>query len=674
MATAETSNLLEEEEESEDSTTQQQGSGTSVVYKHKKIFLPRVKRKNISDIPFSVEDTSSSVNVKVPTRNSVHYINRPKRGKSYHVCRVACAVVLLAIVALMITVAVVLILTSQGVVEVWWRKTIIYQVYPQSFQDSDGDGYGDLRGIKNRVSYFDDLGVKTIWINPIFESPQKDNGYDISNYTAIFLRYGTMDQFKELLNELHRHDIHLLLDFVPNHTSNQHPWFKDSCLNKTKKDWYVWANGVNGGPPNNWISVFGNSSWTYNDTRGQWYLHQFSSFQPDLNYHNPEVRSAMKDVLSFWLDMGVDGFRVDAAKYLLEDPELKNETANPSFHSTQCCVNHIGSQDCYNMLIHDKTTNYVGIHDIIRDWHKLISSYSGSERILIGEVYDPIDTVVSYYGNNDEFTFPFNFFLLENKIWNGSHVDCIVGEWLDKMPTGGAANWVLGNHDNPRIASRAGLFRAKALNVLLLTLPGTPTTYYGEEILMTDVDIPPEQRVDQFGGRDPQRTPMQWDATPNAGFCTYTNCTSPWLPVAANYTTYNVKNETASSTSMLALYKQLSELRSSEQSFTEGRYGCLLADEDVLAYIRYPRDEERYKAYIIAINFSNKVVTTSIDLDVEGTQIKLSSYLDHYNDDVDLSSFKLREGEAVVMETFVSSIVAKDVESKGNSCYCDTNL
>ncbi|KAL5463325.1 hypothetical protein EMCRGX_G032217, partial [Ephydatia muelleri] len=523
---------------------------------------------------------------------------------------------------------------------VWWKSAIIYQCYPRSFQDSNGDGSGDLAGITSRVQYLKDLGVKVVWLNPIFASPQKDNGYDISDYTSIDPLYGTLSDFNNLLEALHREGLYLILDFVPNHTSDEHPWFIESRSGVTsaKRDWYVWANpSQDGGPPNNWQSVFGGSAWSLDNLTGQYYLHQFSDFQPDLNYRNPEVISAMQSVLSFWLDLGVDGFRVDAAKFLLEDPYLRNESVDPSFSNTTCNVSIPGC--LYNSLIHNLTTDYPGLHDITRGWRKVLDCYSN--KFMVAEAYDPIDIVVQYYGTNgDEFNFPFNFFLLGNTNWTASAVSEIISTWLDNMPSGAWANWVLGNHDNPRIASKAGLYLARALNVLLLTLPGTPTTYYGEEILMTNVFVPPNQTQDVYQGRDVERTPMQWDGGLNAGFTSG----SPWLPLATNYTTFNVMNESLSNTSMLALYKQLASLR---QEFISFAYSLDSVEGNVLSFHRY--DSSSSVDYLVVINFASESSTVAIKSPSLHPQLLLSSMLDK-SGPVDLSNLSLRGGEALIIK------------------------
>jgi len=525
----------------------------------------------------------------------------------------------------------------------WWKTSIIYQIYPRSYQDSDGNGSGDLRGIINQVDYLDALGVKALWLSPIFRSPQRDNGYDISNYTDIAPLFGTLDEVTQLLSSLTSRGMHLLLDFVPNHTSDEHPWFVESrqSRNNSKRDWYMWADGQNNGtsPPNNWISVFQNSAWTKCNITGQYYLHQFSEFQPDLNYSNPEVVEAVKNVLKFWLDRGVDGFRIDAVAHLLEDPQLRDEPVNPN-HAQDCDAN------CYDYLIHSYTRNYAGIHDVIRGWRAVLDSYPGN-RFMVGEAYESIDTIMMYYGQNlDEFSFPFNFFLLTNTEWSGTKVNYFVNEWLSHMPVGGWPNWVLGNHDNHRIASKAPYYLARGLNVLLLTLPGTPTTYYGEEIQMTDVNVPDSQRQDIYGDRDKERTPMQWTTGPQAGFTTNT---SPWLPLSDNYTAVNVQVEQNDSSSMLVLYKKLASLRN-KSAFRNVGYTAVLNTTAILAYVR--RSSSGDQQYMVIINFSG---STANGVDVSSAagfpascQIFLSTVTERTGS-VNLSNMTLSAGEALVL-------------------------
>ncbi len=636
-------------------------------------------RRHPADIPYSIEENSASESFKIPEKRSRHYPERPRKQKWFAVVRWILGIaVLICLLGLAVS-GVAMVLTAPDFTErPWWTSGIIYQCYPQSFQDSDGDGVGDLEGIRRRIGHFSDIGVKGVWLNPIFDSPQRDNGYDVSNYTDIYHKYGTLDDFRTLLKDLHDSGLHLLLDFVPNHTSDQHSWFIESRSNKSnpKRDWYIWANGSGTDPPNNWIGVFGGDAWSYDNTTNEWYLHQFSSYQPDLNYRNPHVVKAMNDVLRFWLDMGVDGFRVDAVKFLLEDPKLQNETSSLNFNNS-ICVNNNTNPICYNSLVHNLTTDYNGIHDIVRGWKSIIDEYSNegeSPKLLIGEIYDDVNKVMEYYGmKDDEFDFPFNFFLLDNTNWTGNAIACIIAQWLNRMPIGATPNWVLGNHDNPRIASKVGLFRAKALNVLLLTLPGTVTSYYGEEIMMTDVDIPPNQRKDNYTNRDPERTPMQWNHTANAGF---TNGT-PWLPLAKNYSSVNVQVESSSAnrTSMLHLYKQLAILRNTYKPFTDGNYTCINATNDVLVYVRYSNghDTDHNDTFVIIINFSPTNVTTNVDIGLADTVIVLSSFLDRTGKINLESSLPLRSGEGLVVigtQTTESRQKVKDYGSNGKCNFC----
>ena len=529
----------------------------------------------------------------------------------------------------------------------WWKTTVIYQCYPKSFRDTDKSGTGDLKGIIEKIDYFVDIGVDTVWLNPIFLSPQKDNGYDISNYTDVDPLYGTMDDLKSLLKEMKSRGLHLLLDFVPNHTSDEHPWFRESRSNTSnpKRDWYIWADGKDDGPPNNWISLFGGSAWTLDNTTGQYYFHQFGDFQPDLNYRNPDVVKEMENVVRFWLDLGVDGFRIDAVIFLLEDPLLPDEVPNPSYSGPNCTGN-IRNPDCYGSLVHNYTSNYHGIHDIIKGWRKVVDSFD--DRFIVGEVYDPVEEVMTYYGeNDDEFHFPFNFLLLGLSNWTGFSVSQNVSSWLDNMPNNSWPNWVLGNHDNPRIANKVGNYLARAVNVLLLTLPGTPTSYYGEEIFMTDVYIPPS-KIHDLTGRDKERTPMQWNKDTNAGFTS--PGVDPWLPVATNFTQYNVEVERSDNTSMLSLYKQLVYLRSND-SFKYTGYELVANTTEVYAFRRfYNRSTDEY---IVVVNFGEASIDANVNsttvADLKDPTIVLSSNLNRTGN-VTLASVSLASGEAVVIK------------------------
>lgn len=537
---------------------------------------------------------------------------------------------------------------------VWWKTTVIYQCYPRSFKDTTGDGNGDLKGVQEKLGYLHDLGVDAVWLNPIFKSPQRDNGYDISNYSDIDPLYGSMDDLRELLKEVHSKGMHLILDFVPNHTSDEHPWFKESRSSTTnpKRDWYVWANAsADGGPPNNWFSLFGGSAWSLDSATNQYYLHQFSAFQPDLNYHNPEVQAAMERVIKFWFDFGVDGFRIDAVIFLLEDPDLQDELPDHHYNGKVNCTVDRNNSDCYKTLIHNLTSNYPGIHNIIRRWRKIADGYT--DKFLVGETYDKVETVMTYYGkDNDEFHFPFNFFLLSNDNWTGDGVNAAISKWMDAIPEGAWPNWVLGNHDNPRIANKVGNYLARAMNVLLLTLPGTPTTYYGEEIFMTNVDVLPDERQDKYGKRDEERTPMQWTDAKYAGFTK--GDVKPWLPVSTNYSTYNVHSESSHSSSMLSLYKRLVKLITVNEAFRFSEYSPVMSNEDVFVYHRFHNSSK--DEFIVVVNFSKTNTTANLTMVAEsfvGARLELSS-VDVKRDgtSINLHKIPLAGGEAVVIKGF----------------------
>ena len=525
----------------------------------------------------------------------------------YRIARYVLTILVFLTVAGLIAGSIVLIATSPSCPPQlkWWQTTVIYQVYPQSFQHT-GSGqnttlaYGDLNGIRSRLDYLKNkLGVTTIWINPIYSSPMKDNGYDISDYYNINPLYGTMAQYNALLNAVHDRGMKLIMDFVPNHTSDKHPWFIN-CVNKSMSDYcdrYVWrSNATGGGPPNNWLSVFGGSAWTYVPLRGQFYLHQFYRQQPDLNHRNKDVKEEMTKILKYWLDKGIDGFRVDAVPFLLEDLEFRDEPENPDFNGT--------NQSDYNSLQHIYTTNVRGVHTIVEDWRKTVDCYSepDQEKVFIGELYSDVKTVMGYYGTKKvEFDFPFNFFLIGISEWNASTVRDAVHKWWYNMPKGAWPNWVLGNHDNPRIATRAGLNLTRALTLLLLTLPGTPTTYYGDEIGMTNlVDLP-----EGHDKRDAERSPMQWNTSSNAGFSN----SPPWVNVSVNYTTVNVEVESNRTDSIFELFRKLVHLRSNE-ALKYARYIPLDSTDNVFAF---KRDKEHAdNVALVLINFDNAEVTQNL--------------------------------------------------------------
>jgi alpha-glucosidase len=521
----------------------------------------------------------------------------------------------------------------------WWQRGIIYQVYPRSFMDSNGDGVGDLPGIISRLDYLRWLGVDAVWISPIYPSPMKDFGYDVADYTGVHPLFGDMEDFERLVRDAHAREIKVILDFVPNHSSDQHPWFAASRSSRThpKRDWYVWRDPApGGGPPNNWLSCFGGSAWELDPTSGQYYYHAFLKEQPDLNWRNPEVVEAMLEVLRFWLDRGVDGFRVDVLWHLVKDQDFNDNPPNPDWRE---------GMDPYQQVVPVQTTDRPEVHDIVRAMRALFDSYE--DRVLIGEIYLPVEKLVRYYGEELEGAhLPFNFQLI-NAPWDARHIAKMIRDYEAALPEGGWPNWVLGNHDQHRIASRIGAAQARVAAMLLLTLRGTPTLYYGDEIGMRDVPIPPGRIQDPFEknvpgrglGRDPERTPMQWSAHAHAGFTT----AEPWLPIAADYPEVNVEAQRGQPRSILTLYRRLIALRRGEPALEVGRVEPLESDGSVLAYIRRGREGEG--AFLAALNLG--AAPQSLRIPHDG-RVALSTHLDRAGERAS-RTLELRPDEGVIV-------------------------
>jgi len=508
----------------------------------------------------------------------------------------------------------------------WWQRGIIYQVYPRSFMDSNGDGVGDLCGLISRLDYLRGLGVDAVWLSPIFPSPMKDFGYDVSDYTGIHPLFGTLEDFDLLIREAHAQKIKLVLDFVPNHTSDQHPWFIESRSSRDnlKRDWYIWRDPApSGGPPNNWLSNFGGSAWEYDPKTEQYYYHAFLREQPDLNWRNSQVIAAMLNVLRLWLERGVDGFRVDVLWHLIKDEQFRDNPVNPDWRE---------GTDPYQRLLELHTTDQAEVHAVVTRMRRLVDQYQ--DRVLIGEIYLPVERLVKYYGVNlSGVHVPFNFQLLLAK-WHARDIARIISQYEAALPKGGWPNWVLGNHDRPRIVSRVGSKQARVAAMLLLTLRGTPTLYYGDEIGMHDVEIPPEKVQDPFEknvpgrglGRDPQRTPMQWSAAKNAGF----TAGKPWLPIAEDYAQNNVEAERDDPLSILSLYMQLINVRRGEPALEVGELERIDTAGDLLTYIR--RDGE--SAFLVALNFGSEPQVIDISDKAGGGRITLSTGLDRAGESV----------------------------------------
>jgi alpha-glucosidase len=462
----------------------------------------------------------------------------------------------------------------------WWQRGVVYQVYPRSFQDSDGDGVGDLRGIAARLDHLVELGVDALWLSPIQPSPMADFGYDVADYCGVDPIFGNLGDFDALMAAAHERGLRVILDFVPNHSSDQHPWFLDSRASRQseKRDWYIWRDPApDGGPPTNWISHFGGSAWEWDEATGQYYLHSFLKQQPDLNWRNPAVRAAMLDVLRFWLDRGVDGFRVDVIWLLIKDEHFRDNPPNPGWAP---------GQSEHDRLLDLYTADQPEVHGIIAEMRRVLEGYE--HRLLIGEIYLPVERLVAYYGHeNSGAHLPFNFLLIRAP-WNATEVARIIQDYEAALPPDAWPNWVLGNHDQSRIATRVGPAQARVAAMLLLTLRGTPTVYYGDEIGMTDVPIPPhlvqdpaEKNQPGIGvGRDPERTPMLWDTSPNGGFTAGT----PWLPTGP--AEVNVAAQRGQPGSMLALYRQLIALRRDNPALVAGAIGEVTAHGSLLSFTR----------------------------------------------------------------------------------------
>ncbi len=529
----------------------------------------------------------------------------------------------------------------------WWQTGIIYQIYPRSYQDSNGDGIGDLPGITQRLDYIKSLNVDAIWLSPIYPSPMFDFGYDVADYTGIHPLFGTMADFDRLLAEVHRRGMKLILDLVPNHTSDEHPWFVESRRSRDnpKRDWYIWRDPASdGGPPNNWLSFFGGPAWTFDEVTGQYYLHQFDTHQPELNYRHPDVLPAMLDNMRFWLDKGVDGFRVDVIWLMMKDEQFRDEPPNSAYEDT--------SMWPYLQLEHVYTQDVPGVHDLIRQMRAVLDEYD--ERVMVGEIYLTTKKQVNYYGESlDECHLPYNFQLILVP-WQAQIVQEMVEDYEAVLPAGAWPNWVLGNHDQHRLATRVGAAQARVANMLLLTLRGTPTVYYGEEIGMEDVPIPSELVQDpaavnqpelaDVAGRDPERTPMQWDDSPNAGFAAVS--VTPWLPVAADYTERNVAKQEKDPTSMLNLFRALTSLRRVEPALSVGDYASVDSGaEEVLAYIRTAPGADRF---LVVLNFGSKKHT--LDLSQVARQADIAVATDMIRrGEVALSDFALGPNEGLVL-------------------------
>lgn len=548
----------------------------------------------------------------------------------------------------------------------WWKKTVVYQIYPRSFKDSTGNGIGDLRGIINKLDYIKDLGVEAIWFSPFFVSPQGDHGYDVQSYRNIDPEYGTMEDFNELLEKIHNNDMRMVLDLVLNHTSDQHPWFQESSTNKDnpKRDWYIWKDGQkpNGKkPPNNWKAEVGGTAWKYFENTDQWVYHQFLPFQPDLNYRNPEVKKEMFNVVKFWLDKGVDGFRLDIFHAIYEDKEFKDNPFTfqilPSDENTASFF-----QD------HKYDVNQPETYELAVELRKLIDSYDPT-RFLVGEVFGTLSELKRYYGPENNGLNMIFLFKFTSTGFNPKKFRNVISQIEKDFPKPITPTYVLGNHDRMRFISRlkGDTRKAKILATMQLTLRGVPFIYYGEEIGMRNVKVKLKNSEDPIGkkyswfplsqiksmgfalSRDGCRTPMQWNNSPNAGFSTNNN-TNTWLKVSSNYQTINVEKQKEKSNSILNFYKRLIEVRKESPALKIGELEFIEIpglENKCLSYKRFTKGQN----YHIYLNFSEEIL--KIPFPGENDKIKLIFSIDeqrkHIKKDVH-SYFQLEEYEAIILE------------------------
>ena len=546
--------------------------------------------------------------------------------------------------------------TADTTADPWWKHAVIYEVYPRSFQDSNGDGTGDLNGITQRLDYLKELGVDAIWIAPIYPSPQVDFGYDISDYQNIDPQYGTLADFDRLMAEAKKRNIGIIMDAVMNHTSDKHPWFIESSSSRTnpKSNWYIWQDGkAPGQPPNNWLSTFGHSAWQFTPARNQYYYHYFYIQQPDLNWRNPEVENAMFNMLRFWLDRGVAGFRLDAVPTLFEDPSLQDEERLSG-------TNKFGDPNQMTKL----QENLPEVHGVIQRMRSMVSAYSGN-RVLIGETYLPnVEELDKWYGGakHDELQLPMDMQV-------GFEPKLDVKEFRKRINDaetkihGSQPLFVFDNHDNPRTGFRYGDgVHNKAINKMLATIlfttRSTALMYYGDEIGMTTTEPTSKEQVkDPIGitgwpkekGRDGERTPMQWNSSTSAGFSTNPHT---WLPIASDYKQVNVQVESKDPDSMLNWYKHLIALRRGNPAIHSGSMSMLESgNEQVLAW---KRTAPNGNVVVVACNFSAEPQTVSLksalgETAKRGRTLAVSNGMEQ-NSAIDLNAISLSAYGSIVAE------------------------
>ncbi|XP_055547246.1 probable maltase [Wyeomyia smithii] len=556
----------------------------------------------------------------------------------------------------------------------WWKHANFYQIYPRSFKDSDGDGVGDLRGVMEKVGYLKhELGLDAIWLSPIFKSPMADFGYDISDFLDIHEEFGTIADLEALAAECKKQNLKLILDFVPNHSSDEHEFFKKSeAKDPEYADYYVWhpgkllANGTRV-PPSNWISVFRGSAWQWSDKRKEYYLHQFVAKQPDLNYRNQKVVEDMKNVLRFWLGKGVSGFRIDALPYLFETQAVNG------VYPDEMKSGDTDDPDNPAYLVHTHTQNLDETFDMVFQWRAVLDEVKAAQNsedlVLMVEAYTSLANIIRIYGNDQQegAQVPFNFEVLSYTYKHSTGKDFYdnIKRFLNVLPSNRFANWVLGNHDNKRLASRLGVERADLYNIALNTLPGIAVTYNGEELAMEDVYIPWSETVDPAAcnsnprdflmySRDPARTPFHWDATTSAGFSTNPKT---WLPVSPYYKQNNYKLQTMAPRSHVKIFKTLLRLRK-QRTLREGTFDMKLLNDNLIVYKRELAD---VSTIVVILNFAKQSQTVNLSEAFDGLplefEIVTSSMQTNYVDGsiLDRDQVPLPAEAAIVLEGKVTN-------------------
>lgn len=547
----------------------------------------------------------------------------------------------------------------------WWQTAVIYQIYPRSFLDANGtsDGIGDFAGITEKMDYIKDLGVGAILLNSIYKSPDLDFGYDVSDFMDVNENFGSMSDFEALLEAAHDRDLKVILDFVPNQASIESELFMRSALGgeddpEEYLNGFTWSDTL----PNNWVNNYGGPAWTYDDTRGQYYLHQYSRYQPDLNLDDANVRQYLEDAMDHWFSKGVDGLNIQGTQFLFEDSELRNEPINEDY---------TGTPQGYDSLLHYYTADYTGVHDLLNEWRDGIFfrySTAGTYRLMITDANTNTTYMGSYYGEGDnpEADLVQNYNLLhigdsngDGGTTSGDEIDGLLQDWLNKIPSGEWPSFQLGNHHVRRIASRLSPSFVKAANMLLLTLPGTPICYYGDEIGMRDTQIETFDDVQDIKGkmnmpnwqtmtRDPERGPMQWNDSINAGF----SKSDSWLPVADNYRTVNVERQLDLNFSPLDSFRRTVAFRSDNRAFLSTDIRILEHENDITAYIR--SSDEQTSKFLVAISFSadhmySDLYNKNEDLPLQGT-VRVATADGREGNRVELNKLELFGGEGLIIE------------------------